>query len=91
MSPAEFLEFSKRCAVQGRVRLSFHAQFESLPRRRIQAADIRSALETATKAALQPESETWKLDGGKDLDGDDLTVIAAVEGDGLRIIIVTAF
>ncbi|MFO0646573.1 MAG: DUF4258 domain-containing protein [Polyangiales bacterium] len=91
MSPAEFLEFAKRCAVQGRVRLSSHAEVESLPRRHIQAADVRSALESATKASPQAGSDKWKLEGGKDLDGDDLTVIAAAEGDGLRIVIVTAF
>ena len=49
--------------------------------------DVRSALITATSARLQ-ERGTWRVDGGRDLEGDDLTAIVDLEAD---VIVVTLF
>ena len=49
--------------------------------------DIRQALRTATQARLQ-WGNRWRLDGGRDLDGDDLTLIIAFDR---VVVIVTVF
>jgi hypothetical protein len=49
--------------------------------------DVRSALITATSARPQ-ERGTWRVGGGQDLDGDDLTAIIDIEAD---VIVVTLF
>ena len=50
--------------------------------------DLRSALVTATTAIRQPDRENWRIEGGTDNDGDDLTVIVDLEAD---VIVVTVF
>ncbi len=50
-------------------------------------ADVRSALITATSARRQ-ERGTWRVEGGRDLDGDDLTAVVDIEAD---VIVVTVF
>lgn len=49
--------------------------------------DVRNALITATSARRQ-ERGTWRIEGGRDLDGDDLTAIVDIEAD---VIVVTLF
>ncbi len=51
-------------------------------------ADIQEALATATSATFQPNHQTWRIDGGKDFDGDDLTIVVLFE-DG--VVVVTVF
>jgi len=43
---------------------------------------------SATSASWQHDRETWRVDGGVDGDGDDLTVIVDLEAD---VIVVTIF
>ncbi len=91
MTAEELLDFVKRCVEQNRVRLSRHVLEDVMPARRIHASDLTAALRTATGAEHQPENHTWKVGGGRDLDGDPLVVVVVVEGDMIRIKVVTAF
>ena len=50
--------------------------------------DIAKGLATATRATYQAENDRWRVEGGTDLDGDDLTVILAFD-EG--VIVVTAY
>jgi hypothetical protein len=50
--------------------------------------DVQHAITAATSATWQPDHETWRVDGGVDLDGDELTVVVDVEAD---VIVVTLF
>ncbi len=91
MTPDEFLTFAKTCATQSRVRLSRHGH-EQMQARRATAADVRAAILSATRARHQPVENAWKLLGGTDIDGDDLTVVVAVDrNDSTLIRVVTVF
>jgi hypothetical protein len=67
--------------------VSIHAR-DRQALRSVQVADIAAALATATSATFQSDRDTWRIDGGLDLDGDELTVIVAFE-DG--VVVVTVF
>jgi hypothetical protein len=56
--------------------------------RNARAADVRRAIETATRA-VQQSNGTWKIVGGKDTDEEDLDV--AVDVGRYPICIVTVF
>lgn len=56
--------------------------------RAVQLVDIAAALSSARQATYQPDRQTWRIDGGQDLDGDDLTVIVAFEAG---VVVVTVF
>lgn len=51
-------------------------------------ADVKRALLTASRATWQPDHQTWKVAGGTDRDGDDLTLAVVVEAD---VVVVTLF
>ena len=50
--------------------------------------DVRTALQTATSAIRQVGRDSWRVEGGVDVDGDDLTLICDIEAD---VIVVTLF
>ena len=49
---------------------------------------MEHALLGATSATEQRDRGCWRVQGGVDLDGDDLTVIVALEAD---VVVVTLF
>ncbi len=51
--------------------------------------DIKCAFATATRAVYQPETDRWRIEGGRDDDSAELTVVVKFEGN--LIIVVTAF
>jgi hypothetical protein len=51
-------------------------------------ADVRSALLTARAALRQDDRDNWRVEGGVDTDGDDLTLVCALVAD---VIVVTLF
>ena len=55
--------------------------------RGVQFADIRQALSNCTSAVLQ-ENGNWRMNGGADLDGDELTPVCAIEHG---VLVVTIF
>jgi hypothetical protein len=64
-----------------------HAR-ERMATRGVIVGDVLNALISATSAGWQHDHETWRVGGGVDLDGDDLTVIVGLEAD---VIVVTMF
>ncbi len=54
--------------------------------RNVTRHDERSSLVTATRVAAT--GDAWKVTGGVDADGDDLTVVVAIDG---AAVIVTVF
>jgi len=50
--------------------------------------DVRKALLTATAAMRQADRDNWRVEGGVDTDGDDLTLVCDI---GVDVIVVTLF
>lgn len=50
--------------------------------------DVRRALRTATTAFRQVDRDNWRVQGGVDTRGDDLTLICDLEAE---VIVVTLF
>lgn len=69
--------------------LTTHAQAQ-MKVRRVQARDIIRALGTATSAIAQNKPTKWRFEGGIDIDGDDLIVVASFEDNGVVIVSVFA-
>jgi hypothetical protein len=88
MMAREVLGAVRRAANQRALRISPHA-VDRIYERGGQQIDIYSACLTASDAIWQPKqgrNGTWKLTGGVDTDGDDLTVCVVVEND---VVVVT--
>lgn len=77
MKASEALRLAAEDANLRRVDLPPHARLR-MRERGAQTEDVRSAMMTATKAKYDPELDRWKLTGGRDLDGDDLTVVVSL-------------
>ena len=87
MSDAKALGEIKRLTKLDRVIFRMHAR-ERMATRGAVAGDVLNALLSATTASWQHDHETWRVGGGVDRDGDDLTVIVDLEAD---VIVVTIF
>ncbi len=85
MTPRQALE-AVRAA--GRTDQFYIATDHPFGKHNVTRHDIASGLATAAKATHQPDNDRWRIEGGHDVDGDDLTVIVRFE-DG--VIVVTAF
>lgn len=86
MTPAEAVAEARRAGTTRRFVVSLHARQRQGPRS-VQLGDIAAALASATSASYQADRDTWRIDGGLDLDGDELTVIVAFE-DGVVVVTV---
>jgi hypothetical protein len=86
VTPAEALADIRGYAAANRIRLTGHASLR-MQQRGADLGDVRSALISATACTAQANG-AWRVDGGVDRDGDELTVIAALEAG---IVIVTVF
>ena len=87
MSDATTLAKLKRLARLDRIVITSHAG-KRMEERGVTERDIRKALLTATAAVYQDDRETWRVEGGVDIDGDDLMLICDIESD---VIVVTVF
>lgn len=87
MTDAEALEEIKRLVGLGRVVFTRHAR-ERMGDRSATAGDVCEAMLTARSAAWQADRSNWRVSGGVDLDGDDLTIIVDIEAD---VVVVTLF
>lgn len=85
MTAAEALRDVRGYAAAGRYVVSQHARMR-MQERGVREADLRNALVNA-RACSPQQSGNWRVEG-RDLDGDDLTVVVAIE-DGL--VVVTLF
>ena len=86
MDEATALREIQGYAAAGRIAYSRHADAR-MQERGVSRHDCRRALATATRAASQA-NETWRVTGGRDVDGDDLTVVVAIEGG---VLVVTVY
>ncbi len=86
MTPSEALADIRGFASAGRIVYGFHAR-QRMRERRVRQVDVQTALVGAVACRFQPEEGTWKATG-PDADGDELTVIVALE-DG--VVVVTVF
>ncbi len=87
MTPAEALATIQALTRAGRVFLGDHA-LQRMEQRNIRRRDIDRGLLTATAATHQPERDRWKVTGGEDMDGDELTLVVEVHG---LLLVVTVF
>lgn len=92
MTAAEALERAHAAGRSGRFRVSGHVRRDhmkpsALGGRGVQFGDIREALMTCTSAVVQDNGK-WRVDGGSDLDGDELTPVCAIENG---VLVVTIF
>jgi hypothetical protein len=73
-------------AAKGAIAYTRHA-LDRMDQRGAQRADVKRALSQAQSCSYQAENDRWKVEG-KDLDGDDLTVVVSIEAD---LIVVTVY
>lgn len=67
--------------------LTFHAMKVRMSQRNVRRADIIECAKTAKKCLYDSKRNTFKV-VGLDLDGDELTVVAGIDGD---IIVITVY
>jgi hypothetical protein len=84
---AQALAEIKRLVELDRVLYTHHAQVRMIERG-ARRRDVEHALFGANRATEQPDRGCWRVTGGVDLDGDDLTVVVALEAD---VVVVTLF
>jgi hypothetical protein len=87
VSDASALTEIKRLAGLNRIVYSSHAR-DRMFERGATARDVRAALLSATVARWQADRRNFKVDGGVDCDGDEMTVIVDIQAD---VIVVTIF
>lgn len=87
VAEAQALAEIKRLVALDRVLYTHHAQIRMIERG-ARRRDVEHALLGATSATEQRDRGCWRVKGGVDLDGDDLTVVVALEAD---VVVVTLF
>jgi hypothetical protein len=87
INDAKALAKIQRLARFDRIVITAHAG-RRMDERGATERDIRKALLTATAAVYQDDRENWRLDGGVDIDGDDLMLICDIDA---YVIVVTLF
>jgi hypothetical protein len=87
MSPSEALAAAREAGVTGRFFIVAHA-LSRQEERSVSRFDLRNALMTAKVARYQPSKDRWRLEGGVDLDEDDLTVVIEIDSG---VVVITVF
>jgi hypothetical protein len=77
----------KHAAGHGQINTVAHGR-EQMAARGAFPADVKKAILTAKYAYADSEKGTVRVEGGTDVDGDDLTVVVAQDGQDLRLITV---
>lgn len=83
MTPVEALRDIRGYAAAGRVRFSHHA-YQRMNQRGATERDVIAACSGARQCKRTVHAGRWKATG-PDVDGDDLTVVVAIE-DGLLVV-----
>jgi hypothetical protein len=81
MEPADAVALAKQLTINGRVTWTTHGRGRG-GERSASALDVRSAILTATTAVYRAADDSWRLEGGVDLDDDSLDVVLAFKDDG---------
>jgi len=87
VNDARALAEIQRLARLGRIVITRHAN-QRMNDRGATEPDVRNALLTATAAIRQADRDNWRVEGGVDTDGDDLTLVCDI---GVDVIVVTLF
>lgn len=87
-SPEEILRMARTAGQLRRFRTAEPHVRQRMAQRGATIKCLARALQTATAATHQAENDRWRLEGGVDSDGDELTLVVALR-DG--VVIVTLF
>lgn len=87
VNDAKALAEIQRLARLHRIIITPHA-FRRMDERDVTEPDVRWALLTATAALRQTDRHNWRVEGGVDTVGDELTLICDLEAD---VVVVTLF
>ena len=87
MSPTEALAAVVEAGKTGHFYMTPHARDEAYQASATRY-DVQKALATAEQATHQPSNGRWKIRGGVDLDGDELTLVVVFEGD---VVVITVW
>jgi hypothetical protein len=87
VNDARALAEIQRLSRLDRIVISRHAN-QRMNDRGATETDVRKALLTATAAIRQADRDNWRVEGGVDTDGDDLTLVCDI---GVNVIVVTLF
>jgi hypothetical protein len=77
----------KHAAERGQITTVDHSR-KRMAGRGVFPADVTKAIATAKVAYLDKKQATVRLEGGTDVDGDDLTVVVAQDGHSWRLVTV---
>lgn len=87
MNDAKALAEIQRLAWLGRIEFTWHA-YRRMDERNASDLDVRRALRTATAAIRQAARGNWRVEGGVDTYGNELTLICDLDDN---VIVVTVF
>ena len=87
ITPEQALEIAKGAARTRQAAMTVHA-LQKMRERNVHANDVRSAILTATTITWRDDDESWRLEGGTDIDGDPLTVALTINGAQVRVVTV---
>jgi hypothetical protein len=87
VTPGAALRTARKAGTTGQFYVTAHA-LQRQDERSVTQADIASALASSMRATYQPQRRTWRLGGGRDLDGEELTVVVVFEQG---VVVVTVF
>jgi hypothetical protein len=86
MTPTEALQAAALAGRLNQFEISSHA-LQRMRQRNVTLRDIRLALGSAT-TAIHEAGTRWRLEGGRDDDGDALDLVVVFNG---RVLVVTVF
>jgi hypothetical protein len=89
VTPDEILKFVQGAARLRQIQVALGHPTTRMQQRKAQLEDIREAILTATSAVISNDGpDRWSIVGGRDLDGDPLTVVAKVSGNVVWVVTV---
>jgi hypothetical protein len=84
VTPQEALALAEGAGRTGQFDVEVHV----FTKHRLTRRTVQLALMSATEALYQADNDRWRLEGGKDEDGNTIHVVVRLEG---RVFVVTAF
>jgi hypothetical protein len=82
----EVLKLAADAGERVEFRLSSHAR-KRMRERQVTVADVAFGLRTAARATYQPDADRWRLEGGTDVEGEELTLVIEID----PVLVVTLF
>jgi hypothetical protein len=89
VTPDEILKFVQGAARLRQIRVALGHPTTRMQQRQAQLEDIREAILSATSAAIGDDGpDRWVIGGGRDLDGDPLTVVVKLRENTVWVVTV---